>query len=115
MIFEVLRFSGKTARLEILRRSDDRETHFLGHPDGNHVPLDEFAKLNAGIVLPGYKIDRVIGGGDLQDNFWVGASELSQLRHNYHLRGCSRDDESNSTCRTLSLLSRFSDSSLDPL
>jgi hypothetical protein len=115
MISEVLRFSGKTTRLEILRRSDDRETHLLGDSDGNHVPLDELAKLNAGIVLPGYKIDRVIGGSDLQNNFWVGACEVSQLRQNHHLRGCSWDDEWNSACRTLSLLSRFSYSPLNPL
>jgi hypothetical protein len=52
-----------------LRRSDDRETHLSRDPDGDHVPLDELTKLNAGIVLPGYKIDRVIRGSDLQDDF----------------------------------------------
>jgi len=87
----------------------------LSDSHGNHVPLDELAKLNARVVLPSHKIDRVIGRSDLQDNFWVGACELSQLRENHHLRSCPRDDQSDSACWTLSLLSRFSYSSLDPL
>jgi hypothetical protein len=70
--------------------------------------------LNAGIVLPGYKVDRVIRRRDLQDNFGVGACELGQLRQNHHLRSGSRNDESNSACWTLSLLSGFRYGSLDP-
>jgi hypothetical protein len=51
----------------------------------------------------------------LQNDLWVGACELGQLRQYHHLRSCSRDDEPNSACRTLSFLSRFSYRSLDPL
>jgi hypothetical protein len=63
-----------------LRRSDDRETHLVGDPHGNHVPLDKLAKLDTCVILTGDKVDRVVGRSDLQDDFGIDAIESSQRR-----------------------------------
>ena len=55
-------------------RADHRETHLFRDADGDHVPLDELAKLYAGVVLAGYKIDRIIRRSDFKDDFRIGAS-----------------------------------------
>jgi hypothetical protein len=115
VIFQILRVPRDSIRFEIFRRPSDRETHFFGDADGDHVSLDELAELNAGVVFAGAEIDGVIGSGYLQDNLRIGASKLSQPWQNHHLRRRSRNDESNSASRFLPLLPGLRYRSLDPL
>src|SRR5580698_1697168 len=113
MILQVLRLTWYFVRLEIFRRSNDCEAHVFCDPNGNHLPLDELTNLDTSVVFPGHKIDWVVGGSDFKNDFRIGAGKLSQFRKKDHLRGGSRDDESNAPCRTLSLLPRLSYCQLD--
>ena len=73
VVFQVLRVFGESGvDSKYCGDPTTARRNSLVTADGNHVTLDELAKLNAGVVPSGYKIDGVIGRGHLQDDLGIG-------------------------------------------
>src|ERR1700682_6053647 len=107
MILQILWLSRDRVGFEVLRRTDNRQAHFFGHTNCDHVSLDEFTQLDASVVLPSHEVDRIIRRGYLQDNLRIIPRELRELREKYHLRRSPGDYESNTAGWLLPLLHRF--------
>jgi hypothetical protein len=71
VFFQVLRSLRNWVRLEIGRRTRHGQAHLSCDANGYHVPLDLFAELYASVILARDEVDRIIGTGDLQDDFRV--------------------------------------------
>ena len=93
MVLQVLGMLRDTVTFEIPGRAHHGKTQFFGHPDRNHVALNEFAELYACVVLFRNQIDRIIRGGDLQHDLRITTNELSQLRQKHCLGRCAWNDE----------------------
>lgn len=114
VIFQILRMARDGFRFEICWRANDRQTHFPGYADSDHIALDELTELNTGVILPRYKINGVVRRSDFKDDFRISASKLSQLWQQHHLRSRSWNDQANAACRMLALLSSFGNRPLNP-
>jgi len=115
VIFEIAGGAGKLVGFEVLGRADDCEAHVFADADCNHVALDEFTDLDACVVLLGHEVDGVVGGGDLQNYFGIGACELCELRQEHHVGCRARNDEPDAACWTFFLLSYFGKREFDAL
>jgi hypothetical protein len=104
MIFQILRVSGRSVRRKIFWSPNYGKTHFFGHPDRDHIPLDELTELNACVILSCNNIHRIVRGSDLQYDLRISASKPGKFRENHHLSGSSRDHQPDFSRGSLSLL-----------
>ena len=89
MVVQILGCAGNASRREIARRTDHRQPQFARDADRDHILLDEFAELDAGIELAGDEIHRAGDGNDIQNDVGVSLGEGRDARQQHHRRGRS--------------------------
>src|SRR5207247_7079925 len=77
-------------RLEVASRADDGRPVVLGDAESDHVPLDEFPEVNAGIEARGNEVDATLIGRHVEHDVRIVARKLSQLRRQHRRRGNGR-------------------------
>jgi hypothetical protein len=101
------------ASLEVVWRTDNRQSQVGAYPHGDHVALDQFANVNPSIKVAGHEINGFVGSGDVKNDIGKRICELPQLRQQHHSNGRTRQDEPQSACRSMAQLAYLRQRSTD--
>src|SRR2546430_17740642 len=71
VVGQVARRCGLRVRLEIAGRPNDGRPGVLGYAERNHVPFDEFPKMNAGVEAAGDEVDATLIGRHVEHDIRV--------------------------------------------
>src|ERR1700761_215368 len=85
MVLQIAWISWDGVGLEVLRRADHGETQIFADADGNHVSLDKFADLNAGVIFLSYEIDWVVRRSNVENYLRILLCELRQPGQEYEI------------------------------